>query len=493
MSIKLRLVLSYIAMLIIPLILTVIAAVVLLATQLGSLQHANNLGADFLGEYTNRAAEIYVDLKKTIRDNPDRLSEPQYLKELDKKLEVLNMGIAVKREDQLLYISRFANIPDMISRLDEGGMRTRGDKDEPVRINGEPYGVLGEDFRFSSGTPGTLYYITGLGPIGRFAGKYFSSLGIAILLILILTNGIITYIVSRSILRPLRILKRGTDEIRQGNLNFKVACSSNDEIGEVCAAFEQMRSKLKESIDQQLQLEENRKELISSISHDLKTPITSIKGYVEGIVDGVADTPEKMEKYIRTIYTKAVDMDRLIDDLFLFSKLDLKKLPFNFEKVDLVRYFEDCREELQLDLEKHNIRLELEKGVTQAIAAADREKLKRVIVNIVENSVKYMNREDGRILIRISDIQDSFRIGIEDNGPGIAPEELPLIFDRFYRTDRSRNSSTGGSGLGLAIARQIIEGHGGRIWAESEPGQGTRIMFTLKKAWENKAGTGEEE
>jgi signal transduction histidine kinase len=297
----------------------------------------------------------------------------------------------------------------------------------------------------------------------------------------VLVNGVITYLVSRSIIRPLNILKRGTEEIKQGNLEFAVKSPSRDEIGEVCGAFEEMRLKLRDSIGQQLQVEENRKELISNISHDLKTPITSIKGYVEGILDGVADSPEKMDKYIRTIYAKAVDMDRLIDDLFLFSKLDLKSLPFNFERTDIIKFFRDCSDELRLDFESRGVDFSLETELQSVFVAVDREKLKRVIMNILDNSVKYMDKGDGKICIRLTDTGESVRIAISDNGRGIGAEELPRIFDRFYRADPSRNTSTGGSGLGLAIAKQIVEGHGGTIRAESEPGRGTSMFIMLRK------------
>jgi signal transduction histidine kinase len=198
-------------------------------------------------------------------------------------------------------------------------------------------------------------------------------------------------------------------------------------------------------------------------------------------MDGVANSPEKMERYIRTIYAKTQDLDRLIDDLFLFSKLDLGKLPFNYEKIDIKSFFDDCIEELQLEYEKKGIRLSLQNGTAGVLAVADREKLKRVVINIFDNAAKYMGRDKGSITVRLTEDSDGITVAITDSGQGISSEDLPCIFDRFFRTDKSRNSSTGGSGLGLAIARQIIEGHGGRIWAESEVGSGTSIYFTLKR------------
>jgi signal transduction histidine kinase len=299
----------------------------------------------------------------------------------------------------------------------------------------------------------------------------------------VVTNGLLTYFVSRSIVRPLKALKRAAEQIKDGNLDYVVKSNSTDEIGELFVAFEQMRGKLKHSIDLQLQYEENRKELISNISHDLKTPVTSIKGYVEGILDGVADTPDKLDKYVKTIYAKATDMDRLIDELFLFSKLDLHNVPFHFEKVDLSRFLEDCTEELQFDLNEKGISLTFNLPKDTAFqVVADREKLKRVVLNLLENAVKYMDQPQGHIIIRLLEQEDLVLVQIKDNGQGIPEDALPYIFERFYRADPSRNSNTGGSGLGLAIVKQIIEGHGGEIRATSEIGVGTSIFFTLKKA-----------
>ena len=214
----------------------------------------------------------------------------------------------------------------------------------------------------------------------------------------------------------------------------------------------------------------------------MKTPITAIKGYVEGIRDGVADTPEKMDKYIRTIYNKATDMDRLIDELFLYSKLDSNSMNYSFAKLNLKDYFEDCVDEISLDLESRGISLEYRNYVPEdTIIIADPEQLKRVINNIVGNSVKYMGSRPGRIRIFIKNEPEFVQVDISDNGTGIAKKELPHIFERCYRTDASRNSSKGGSGLGLSIAKKIIEEHGGKIWANSVENEGTTLSFVLRK------------
>ena len=281
---------------------------------------------------------------------------------------------------------------------------------------------------------------------------------------------------------PLEKLKKAAVNIQNVNLDFNVIADTEDEIGEVCTAFEDMRVKLKNQIEVSMQYEKDNKELISNISHDLKTPITAIKGYVEGIRDGVADTPEKMDRYIRTIYNKAADMDKLIDELFLYSKLDSNSMNYSFAKLNLNAYFEDCADEISMDLEARGVAFDYRNDVSKdTIIIADPEQLKRVINNIVGNSVKYMAARPGRIGIHILNEPEFVQVEIWDNGKGIAKKELPRIFERCYRTDASRNSSKGGSGLGLSIAKKIIEEHGGKIWANSVEGEGTTISFVLRK------------
>ena len=223
--------------------------------------------------------------------------------------------------------------------------------------------------------------------------------------------------------------------------------------------------------------------LISNIAHDLKTPITAIKGYSEGILDGVADTPEKRERYLKTIYNKANEMNTLINELTLYSNIDTNKIPYNFRKLSVKDYFTDCMEELKMDLENQHVQLTFFNYVDEDILMiADPEQLGRVIHNIIGNAIKYMLAEEPSFIsMRIKDVGDFIQVEIEDNGRGIANKDLPYIFDRFYRADASRNSAAGGSGIGLSIVKKIIEDHGGKIWATSKENVGTVMYFVLRK------------
>ena len=301
-------------------------------------------------------------------------------------------------------------------------------------------------------------------------------------IILIFTALAIGLWLYRSIATPLVKLKKATQNIKEGNLDFVLDVEGNDEFSQLCQDFEEMRRRLKESTEEKNLIEKENKELISNISHDLKTPITAVKGYVEGIMDGVADTPEKMDRYVRTIYTKTNEMDHLINELTFYSKIDTNRIPYTFSKLNVEDYFSDCAEEVGLELETKGIELVYANYVEKDVVVIDDgEQIRRVIHNIIGNAIKYMDKKRGIIQIRVKDVGDFIQVEIEDNGKGIGAKDLPYIFDRFYRTDISRNSSKGGSGIGLSIVKKILEDHGGKVWATSREGIGTIMYFVLRK------------
>lgn len=306
---------------------------------------------------------------------------------------------------------------------------------------------------------------------------------LAIFVILIVTGFLLLLWFYRSLIIPIRQLQMAADNIKEGNLDVAIVpLNDDDEMGELAKSFEEMRLRLRDNAQEKLESERESRALISNIAHDLKTPITAVKGYAEGIMDGVANTPEKVDKYVRTIYNKANEMDTLINELTLYSKIDTNRIPYNFAKINVANYFNDCIEEVGLDLEAKGIELSYYNYVDpEVIIIADPEQLRRVINNIVNNSVKYMNKKHGFIRIRVKDVGDFIQVEMEDNGKGIAQQDLPYIFDRFFRTDESRNSATGGSGIGLSIVKKIIEDHGGKIWATSREDVGTIMYFVIRK------------
>lgn len=304
-----------------------------------------------------------------------------------------------------------------------------------------------------------------------------------IFVILVFTGIALVSLIYRGIDIPVRQLSEGTKKIADGNLDFEIDLPfMDDHMAELCRSFEYMRKRLKESADRSMENESENRKLISNITHDLKTPVTSIKGYAEGLIDGVADTPEKQQKYLRTIYNKANEMDGLINELTFYAGIDTNRVPYNFAKINISDYFDDCVDEIGMDLESNGIELHYKNYLDRStLIIADPEQLKRVINNIIGNSVKYMNKDKGDISIRLKEEEGSVVIEIEDNGAGIDARDVPYIFDRFYRADQSRNSSKGGSGLGLSIVKKIVEDHGGRVWAQSRQDIGTTILMEFRK------------
>ena len=284
-------------------------------------------------------------------------------------------------------------------------------------------------------------------------------------------------------MQPLSELIVAMGNIAEGNLDYQLENEYTAEMGELFKNYEEMRRRLKESTEESMENERKNRELVSNISHDLKTPITSIRGYVEGIMDGVADSPEKMEKYIRTIYKKSNELSSLINELTLYSNIDQNRVPYNFRKVHVGEFFEDCIEEFSMELESAEMELDyICKVNPETYIIADVEQFHRVIANIVGNTVKYRKHlPEDRVQIRVLDHGASVKIEIEDNGPGIGEKELPRIFERFYRTDASRSSITGGSGIGLSIVKKVVEDHDGTVWATSTEGVGTCVHILMKK------------
>ena len=422
------------------------------------------------------SSSIVDELRNTAENSPEKLMDTAYLEQMNQRLEAYSSFLVLRRGGEVYYSGGPGDTGLELSNLELFTV------DSGFVSGEEPYHLKQIDFGFSDGSEGVVQILTPVESVVHQVENMIVKAFVLALIILVAVSGTAFFGLYQSIVQPLEKLKRAAVNIKEGNLDFNVITDTEDEIGEVCTAFEEMRIKLKAQIDLSMQYEKDNKELISNISHDLKTPITAIKGYVEGIRDGVADTPEKMDKYIRTIYNKATDMDKLIDELFLYSKLDSNSMNYSFAKLNLKDYFEDCVDEISLDLESRGIAFSYNNYVPKGtMIIADPEQLKRVINNIVGNSVKYMGTEPGRIGIFIKDEPEFIQIEIQDNGRGIAKNELPRIFERCYRTDASRNSSKGGSGLGLSIAKKIIEEHGGKIWANSVEGQGTTISFVLRK------------
>ena len=286
----------------------------------------------------------------------------------------------------------------------------------------------------------------------------------------------------KRILVPLDKMRIATKKIADGNFDYELDEKDFVEIPFLYNDFEKMRIKLKENEEEKILSENAARELVSNISHDLKTPLTAIRGYVEGILDGVASSPQKVRDYLTTIYNKTNDMTKLIDELLYYSRVAGNEFSYNFEKTNVKEFFDDYVKDLYLELDTIKINFSYSANVdVDTVIDIDREQIKRALNNIVANAVKYMDKEEPEIHFRVKETIDAINIRISDNGRGIDEKDLPHIFEWFYRSDASRNTKLGGSGIGLSIVKKVIENHEGSVVAISKSGVGTDIDIVLKK------------
>lgn len=488
MTLRRRLVIAFSIVVILP-ILLFIAAFVFFGNYFGEnglLRQLNGSStlSDSVDDFRKQANELLEKIETRLESDPYALEDPAYLEDISDEADQFNAFVIVRKGSELAYTDNEAEAEDIFDNLPAYNALS---EDMNARVGyyiGNFDTVVRQiDFLYRDGSRGSLFIGTNV--VTLVSVDTLTGLLVALIFILLFTAICLTRWLSTSIFSPIHELNVAMNNIRDGNLDYVMTPTEKGEIGELYGNYEDMRLRLKESAEEKIEHDRQNKELVSNISHDLKTPITSVKGYVEGLLDGVANTPEKQEKYLRTIYNKTMDMDRLINELTLYSKIDNDRIPYNFRRLNVKDYFDDCVEEIGFDMESRGIELNYMNLVPlDTVIIADPEQMKRVINNIIGNSVKYMDKPRKMIAIRVLDLEDSIRVEIEDNGRGISPKDLPNIFDRFYRADASRNSAQGGSGIGLSIVRKIIEDHGGYIWATSHEGEGCCMQFVIRKYYE---------
>jgi signal transduction histidine kinase len=292
----------------------------------------------------------------------------------------------------------------------------------------------------------------------------------------------------KRIITPIEELRQGVDEIAVGNYDVRVECRMPNDLGLLIASFNEMAHKLQQGEKMKAEYEENRKALIANISHDLKTPITSIQGYIEALLEGQVESCEKRDKYLGIIHHNVDYLNRLIDDLFLFSKLDMQKLDFHFEPIRIRNYLADLMEEYRLELGDRRIEVGFDEALTDdPYVLLDVKRFYQAVNNIVGNAVGHGPDQGLVIKVRLYRQEAWIAMDIEDNGPGIAEEKLPYIFDRFFRIDTERAKDYQGTGLGLAITKELVQAHGGEVAAKSRKDQGTCFTIRLPESIDSEA------
>ena len=456
MKFKTRLIIAFFTVIMVPVVLTSLFILLLGRYQISSIEKTYGLTGTTVEVLTNPVqvlgqltVEPCHELRAEAVANPDKLEDATYLNEFNEMLADKKSCLIVRKDDTITYMGGKVNrMEKVLEKLPSYG-NTETTSEAGLYFGGNVQILVKQiDFQYSDGADGSAFIVTDVGDMIPEIREFAVDVLIVIGLVLIFTAAVLVLWIYRAVMQPLGRMQQAAQYIKEGNLDFEMKWETDDELGQLCRDFEEMRRRLKTNTEEKLAFDKENKELISNISHDLKTPVTTIKGYAEGIMDGVADTPEKLEKYTLSVNN----------------------------------YFNDCAEDLALELEQRGVEFGYFNYVEEDVRViADAEQIKRVIHNIINNSLKYIDKPKGKINLRVKDVGDFVQVELEDNGCGIAAKDLTNIFERFYRTDASLNSSKGGSGIGLSVVKKIIEDHGGKIWATSREGTGTTMYFVLRK------------
>jgi len=483
MTIKNRFLTSYIGGIVIASvsILSILCIVFYVTT--GSVPTPKTLYQTFTKQRSLSPEEelAYVELRNMAKQDPDKLLAPDMHAKWQ-QIEDKSLGVVIRHEEEIIYYSKGLVEKSLIVHFpifDANNIETKGTIDNA----GGLYRYIKFDFYYSDKSKGSILVLKKENSFLDFLTKWGIIIIFIILFVSIAAMLFLNQLLHKTIIKPLENLGHTMSEIREGDLMIespKLAANTVREVHELTANFESMRSALLESIQEQRNLEKNRKELIANISHDLKTPITTIIGYVEGLQEGIAETPEKRAKYLKTIHSKSLALNRLIEELFLYSKFDAEAVQFHFERIDIGNFLTHMVEEFQLDNREVQLELKIPKDV---YVNMDRMQMNRAITNLIENSMKFKKRtEPLRIILEVVVRNEQVEMVIKDNGQGISERQLPYVFERFYRGEEARTSTTGGSGLGLAIVKQIVEKHSGHVNIQSKLHYGTTVTIILEKA-----------
>ncbi|PKP52352.1 MAG: two-component sensor histidine kinase [Bacteroidetes bacterium HGW-Bacteroidetes-1] len=289
------------------------------------------------------------------------------------------------------------------------------------------------------------------------------------------------YAVEKFINKKIKLIFRTIPRLRAGKAQ-KEKFLRNDSIEGINEAVIEWGAKQSLEIEELKKMAVYRREFLGNISHELKTPIFNIQGYILTLIDGGLDDPNINVDYLVRTEKSINRLIAIVEDLEEISKLESGEVKLNLVHFDLVELTKDVIEFLEMKATRNNALVSIDNKIMRSvIVRADKKRIRQVLINLIENAIKYSDKEENKILVRFFDMDENYLIEIKDNGPGIPQESLPRIFERFYRTDKGRSRDMGGTGLGLAIVKHIIEAHDQTISVRSKFGQGTIFSFTLSK------------
>mgnify|MGYP000843741221 FL=1 len=483
LSLKNRLLMTNALMVIIPVCVLLMIGAVLL----GGLKHAGALQQQTLAllwPERSTALSVQFSLSSLRTASEKKRFKLRHIESDIHILEGYGVELLVVQQKKQLYLTHAANAADMYQRVNA----KCGNTGSALRWDSE--GIF---FRYEGIHNGTVILGAGAVPMRENAEesllsgdmRAFALNTALIILILCASLGILLLgrsfarILSAQILTPLSQMRDAAAAIQRGDLDHALLTMNNDEIGMTCRAFDAMRADLKRARAREHHEDERRRELLIGILHDLATPLTAIKGYASGLLDGIAATPEKQQQYAEHISRAALAMEQLTTRLRHFLRLGAVQLPLQWETVCVQDILMQMAAEYAPYFHEKALSFTFKTSAYRTFIRVDRAEFSRVIENLLENSSKYRRSDTASVQISCAEEGTFLSIFIDDDGMGASPEDLPKLFDSFYRTDPARTNVAGGSGLGLAIVRQIMTAFGGSARAEASPLGGLRIILQL--------------
>ncbi|MGG5318563.1 hypothetical protein IGI49_004333 [Enterococcus sp. AZ071] len=433
---------------------------------------------------TQTEEESYITLDKLVKRSPELLTLPMNseLSEAIHSIENKGLEVVIRKNASFPYYSKDLVEKSLIVHSPDYEMNNfmpTGTLDNAGRL----YHYVKSDFQYLDGSKGSFIILKRESNLFEFITRWIIWVVIVIIIIAFLAAWYINKRLTKTTIEPLEDLEKASKKISDPTLTNNPFTTKDEqklssEVKQLQISFEQMWQDLQEANQQKELDEDSRKELIANISHDLKTPVTSILGYVEGLLDGVANTNEKRNHYLKVIHEKSIALNELIEELFFYSKLDLDQSLYELRLTNFVSFIQPILEEY---LWEKDIELTTDIPDKKLLVNMDEIQMRRVITNLIQNSIKFAHSEKDvlKIFFSITYSSTELTLTITDNGIGVAEEELPYLFDRFYRTDKSRTPTIKGSGLGLSIAKQIIEHHQGSISIDSKHKTGTSVKIQL--------------
>lgn len=476
MTLKQKIRLSNILMVFIPILVTAVVVIVCVNTSLGNYWHT--LETMYKDENGIQSAQSLIyTYKKELweRDwQTTALDKSETMNHLEEKLADMGYYIQVKINGDKIYTSISDEDMAAAESVAGNGIHTA----KMLTASKGNVSVIKYTFYRDDDTGSIIAVNNGhtddnvKSYLQSYILTYIAGFAALFFVMILLVNAVLSWWISGNVLEPLKKLSRGTKEIREGNLETVIEYDRQDEFGEVCRDFDEMREYLKRSVEERLEYENRRRDLITGISHDLRTPLTSISGYVDGLLDGIAATPKMQERYLNAIKIRAKDLERLVDSLSDYNRLENGSIHYHLEPVNVKNFVDQYMEETRGEADKNHVRVSFVCEAKSCTALIDGKEFKRILDNLFTNAVRYRKKERSQVTIRLERSEDGRMImfTFSDDGPGVPEESLERIFESFYRVDDSRTRAGEGSGIGLAVVREIVKGHGGTVHAENRNG-----------------------